>query len=165
LRSVAVGAKYYPQVFYSFHEETPLSAPVCHLENSFLAVALLLTYTAVQVWRLTNFNTINNAGKAADSADPDGDGMTNAQEFAAGTDPDSRASALKISSVAKSGNDMLVSFPTIAGKTFRLDCSSTLQSGSWTTVQDGIAGTGDTVQITDIGGALQPRRFYHIVVQ
>ena len=34
----------------------------------------------VQALRLVNFGTISNSGNAADSADPDGDGMTNAQE-------------------------------------------------------------------------------------
>ena len=122
------------------------------------------TYTALENWRLTNFNTIANSGNAADTADSDGDGMTNAQEFTAGTNPNDRASVLKVSSMVRSGNDMLVSFPTVAGKTYRLDASTTLQSGSWTTVQDNIAGTGGTVQVTDANGALQSRRFYHILV-
>jgi hypothetical protein len=123
------------------------------------------TYTTLENWRQANFFTIANSGNAADTADPDGDGMTNAQEFAAGTNPNSRASALKVSSVAKSGSDMLVSFPSVSGKTYTVQRSDTLQSGSWTTVQSGIAGTGGTVQVTDTGGALQPRRFYRVVVQ
>lgn len=31
--------------------------------------------------------------------------------------------------------------------------------GSWTTVQDNIAGIADTLQITDAGAATQPQRF------
>ena len=60
---------------------------------------------------------------------------------------------------------MLVSFPTVVEKTYRLEYSGTLQNGSWTTVQDGIAGTGGTIQVTDTGGAAQPQRFYRIVVR
>jgi hypothetical protein len=123
------------------------------------------TYTTVQVWRLANFGTIANSDNAADTADPDGDGMTNAQEFAAGTNPNDRNSLLKISQVQTSGNDRLVSFPTVSGKIYRLEASNTLQSGSWTTVQDNIAGNGGTVQVTDTGGAAQPRRFYRVLVQ
>ena len=91
--------------------------------------------------------------------------MTNAQEYAAGTDPNNRASALKISSLTKSGNDMVITFSTVSGKTYRVERSDTLQSGSWTTVQDNIAGTGNDVQVTDTGGATQPKRFYHLIVQ
>jgi hypothetical protein len=127
------------------------------------APASATTYTAVQNWRFTYFNTISNSGKAADNADPDGDGMTNAQEFAAGTNPNSAASVLKVSQMQASGNNMVVSFPTVVGKTYRVDRSDTLQTGSWTTVLNNIPGSGSTVQVTDTGGAAQPRRFYRVV--
>jgi hypothetical protein len=52
----------------------------------------------------------------------------------------------------------------VSGKTYRVERSDTLQSGSWTTVQDNIAGTGGTLQVTDVNGAAQPKRFYRIVV-
>ncbi|MCX6969119.1 MAG: thrombospondin type 3 repeat-containing protein [Verrucomicrobia bacterium] len=38
-------------------------------------------------WRQQYFGTAENAGSAADSSDPDGDGLTNAREYALGTDP------------------------------------------------------------------------------
>ena len=122
------------------------------------------TYTAVQNWRLANFGTINNSGNAADSADPDGDGWTNAQEYISGTNPNSRSSSLRISQMQASGNDMLVSFPTVVGKTYRVERSDTLQTGSWTAVQYNIGGTGGTLQVIDSGGAAQPRRFYRLIV-
>jgi hypothetical protein len=59
---------------------------------------------------------------------------------------------------------MVVSFPTVSGKSYRLERSDTLQSGSWTTVRDNITGTGGTVQITDTGGSGHEKRFYRIVV-
>jgi len=40
----------------------------------------------------------------------------------------------------------------------------TLQSGSWTTVQDNIAGTGGVVQLSDSGAAAQSQRFYRIII-
>lgn len=121
------------------------------------------TYTAVQSWRQANFGTINNSGNAADGADPDGDGMANAQEFAAGTNPNSAASALRVNAIVASGNDLMVSFPTVAGKTYRLERSATLQPGSWATVQDNIAGTGGVVTITDANAASQAKSFYRVV--
>ena len=121
--------------------------------------------TAFQSWRLWNFGTIDNSGSAADSADPDGDGLTNLQEYYAGTSPTDRSSALKISSLTRSGGDMVISFPTVLSKTYSLQYSSTLQAGSWSDVQSAIDGTGGTVSVTDSGAAAQAKRFYRIEVQ
>jgi alpha-L-fucosidase len=118
----------------------------------------------VMTWRQQYFGTSDNSGTAADNADPDGDGWTNAQEFAAGTDPNDRTSRLKIGQVQSSGSGMVVSFPTTSGKTYRVEYSTSLQSGSWTSVQDNIAGTGSVVQVTDSGAVGQTKRFYRIVV-
>jgi hypothetical protein len=123
------------------------------------------TYTAVENWRFANFGTTSNSGNAAAAADPDGDGWSNAQEFSAGTDPKDGISLLKVSQMQASGSNMVVSFPTVTGKIYRVERSDTLQGGSWTTVLDNIPGTGGIVNVTDNGGATQPRRFYRIVVQ
>lgn len=42
--------------------------------------------------------------------------------------------------------------------------SVTEPAGSWTTVQDNIAGTGGTLQIADAGAATQPKRFFRFVL-
>ncbi|MEI8037004.1 MAG: hypothetical protein WCJ14_01315, partial [Verrucomicrobiota bacterium] len=63
-----------------------------------------------------------------------------------------------------SGSDLLLSFPTVSGKTYRVERSDTLQTGSWATVQANIPGTGGTVQVADAAGAAQPKRFYRIVI-
>jgi hypothetical protein len=123
------------------------------------------TFTTQENWRLAYFGTISNSGIAADSADPYGVGMSNLQEFQAGTDPTSWSGVLQISQLQVSGSDMLVSFASVAGKTYRVDRSDTLQNGSWVTVQDNIAGTGATIQITDSGGAGAGRHFYRVVVK
>lgn len=122
------------------------------------------TYSDIENWRFANFGTISNTGNAADNADPDGDGWTNAQERASGTDPNNRTSLLKLSQIQSNGSDMVVSFATVAGKTYRLERSDTLQSGSWVSVQTNISGTGGVVQITDAGAAAQAKRFYRVTV-
>jgi hypothetical protein len=121
-------------------------------------------YTAVENWRFGNFGTTVNSGAAADNADPDGDGWTNEQEFIGGTDPNSSSSLLKIHQMQASGNDMNLSFPSVLGRTYRVERSDTLLEESWITVQDNIPGTGGFIGITDTGGAAQQRRFYRIVV-
>ncbi|HEY8903997.1 MAG TPA: LamG-like jellyroll fold domain-containing protein, partial [Chthoniobacterales bacterium] len=122
------------------------------------------TYTAVENWRLAHFGTTANSGNAADGADPDGDGMTNAQEFAAGTDPNDSSSALAINRIVQSGNDMVISFASMSGKNYRVDYSDALQSGSWQTVQDNVIGTGGILQIVDAGAAAQAKRCYRVVI-
>jgi hypothetical protein len=148
------GATYYYVV-------TALSAATESLNS---AEAGVMPLSALQQWRQANFGTIANSGNAADGADPDGDGLTNTQEFAAGTDPNNTASVLRVSAVAVNGADLEVSFPTVAGKAYRLERSDTLRSGSWTTVQDPIAGTGAVVQIADPGAASQSKRFYRVII-
>jgi len=129
------------------------------------AGTLNLTVMTVQEnWRLTYFGTTANTGNAADNADPDGDGWTNAQEFASGTDPNNRGSSLHVSQMQASGGDMFVDFATVAGKSYRLERSDSLENGSWQVVQDNIAGNGGTLRITDAGGAGRAKRFYRIVV-
>lgn len=118
----------------------------------------------LESWRLTHFGTTANTGNAADSADPDGDGMSNAQEFTAGTDPTSAASVFRVSGMAVNGNDVLLSFPSVAGKTYRLEHSDNLLNGSWTTVQGNIPGNGGIVQLTVPTNAYANMRFYRIAV-
>ena len=123
------------------------------------------TYTTLQKWRLTYFGTMSNSGNAADTADPDGDGWTNSQEFLTGTDPTNAASTLKVTglTIGSDGN-ITVSFSTVSGKAYRVERSDTLQAGSWSVLQDNITGTGDTFQVIDVGGAGQPKRFYRVVL-
>jgi fibronectin-binding autotransporter adhesin len=47
----------------------------------------LRVVTPVQLWRQQHFGTTLNSGNAANNADPDGDGVVNALEYALGTHP------------------------------------------------------------------------------
>ncbi len=66
--------------------------------------------TAFQAWQVQYFGSTTNP--AAANADPDGDGMSNLQEFLAGTDPTNGASAFRITSVVRAGSDLLVAWMT-----------------------------------------------------
>jgi len=59
--------------------------------NDVVLTSLSGPATAIEVWRDGNFGFFSNSGIAADSADPDGDGITNAQEFALATNPNDSA--------------------------------------------------------------------------
>jgi fibronectin type 3 domain-containing protein len=120
-------------------------------ESAASAPVSATAYTAQENWRFTHFGTTANTGNAADDADPDGDGWTNANEFAAGTDPNDRTSLLKISTLETGTQDVVIGFPTVAGKNYRVEKSATLLDGSWQTVASPVPGTGATVEITDVG--------------
>jgi hypothetical protein len=118
----------------------------------------------LQSWRLAYFGTHQPAGEAADGSDPDGDGMTNIQEFFAGTNPMDASSLLRIHHVSADGTDMVISFPTVAGKAYECRYSGTLASDSWEPFATGIEGTGEMVEVRDMEGALNGLRFYKVAV-
>ncbi len=111
----------------------------------------------------------HNTGTAGDksraSDDADGDGVTNLQEFKAGTDPKSANSVLRITSIDRSTGNPRISFPSVTGKTYRLDYRDDLVTGSWSPLVDGIFGTGATVQISDPSGTGLSKRFYRISLE
>jgi alpha-L-fucosidase 2 len=132
-------------------------------ESADSAEAGASTLTASEAWRQKWFGTIENSGAAADTSDPDGDGMTNAQEFIAGTVPTDGTSYLRVR-ILVDGDGARITFSTVTGKLYRVEASDTLQAGSWTTLKEGIPGTGGEVEIIDPAAALHPTRFYRVAV-
>ena len=58
------------------------------IEETATGVKLAWTpFTPVEKWRFTHFGISTNTGVAGDTADPDGDGRNNLEEFTAGSDP------------------------------------------------------------------------------
>lgn len=93
--------------------------------------------TNLEVWRQQNFSTTVSTGDAADSADPDRDGLANLLEFATGHLPDSPDGA--ITSLTKSGSTLDFTYrrshAAIAdGITFAVERSDTLGNG-WSVQQ------------------------------
>ena len=69
------------------------------------------------------------------NADPDNDGMSNRDEFSAGTDPlDNNSFVLRIIAIIRNGNDVFIIFNAVAGRTFRLEEKNELSAATWTKV-------------------------------
>jgi uncharacterized repeat protein (TIGR03803 family) len=120
--------------------------------------------TAQQSWRQTFFGITTNTGNAADNADPDGDGMTNLAEYAAGTNPNSKADVFKVSSHQKSGSTFTLTTAGKYGRIYTLQRSTSLASNSWSTVTtQGPLGSDGTVTLTD-SAAPAGAGFYRIQV-
>ena len=114
-------------------------------------------------WRLRYFGSIHNVLSAATS-DADGDGANNRTEYMAGTDPNDRASVLRVSAGSASGNQQpfTVRWPSVEGKRYVIERSATLFEGSWTPLST-VDGTGSEMQYQDpvAGGSIN---FYRVRV-
>ena len=103
---------------------------------------------------------------AADGAiDSDGDGLSNAQEYGAGTNPRDQSSTLRVSDIRRTGDDILITFPTVLGKRYRLQQCSDLSIQNWGTLEDNIPGTGAPVTSFDFAVRdVVAIRYYRVLV-
>ncbi len=82
-------------------------------------------------WMLKYFGHVS--GEAADNSrasdDRDGDGMSNLQEFLAGTNPTNSMSALRITGVVVSGNGVKLTWRAVGGKQYVVQTNATPGTG------------------------------------
>jgi hypothetical protein len=118
-------------------------------------------------WRAAHFGgsgTTTNSQSAA-AADPDHDGLSNWQEFLAGTDPNNAANTLRLPKLSISGTNVTVNFPSVQGIVYRVEDRDDLATGFWSILADQVIGTGGTIQVVDPGiDAALPKRFYRFEV-
>lgn len=104
----------------------------------------IIPESAIETWRLNHFNTVDNAGLAADSADPDSDGEVNLLEFATGQNPHA-ASIANVLLVPATGSLFQFTYPRSkaafdGGYRFEVEYSDSLDTSSWIPV-----GTGSVI--------------------
>jgi hypothetical protein len=118
-------------------------------------------------WMLAHFTHVdprsNDKSRASDDAD--GDSLTNLQEFRAGTNPNSATSWFHLTAISRSGTDRLLTFASVAGKTYRIESKDDLLSATWILLEDQVSANGPSTQVTDSSAASLPRRFYRVSVE
>src|SRR5207253_263329 len=77
------------------------------------------------------------------NADADHDGLSNLSEWLAGTNPTNAASVLRLT-VAKTNNGVVLRWPSVAGKTYRLERATDLLVGFDDVVRANITSTPPT---------------------
>ncbi len=99
----------------------------------------------------------------AAASDADGDGFTNAQESAAGTNPRSALDFPALEMALDSAAVFRFSWHGVAGKRYSLLGSSSLQAGSWLSTAPDVTGSGGTDKITLLTAGFS-RQFFKMSV-
>lgn len=122
-----------------------------------------------------------SGGSAAGTADPDGDGMNNTNEFLAGFNPVNSTAYLHVISVARTGSDVKVTYLGANGdsngspgpKTNVLEFTTGTANGSYsnnfvstghTNILSEGTGVGIVTNMVDVGGATGATRYYRVRV-
>jgi uncharacterized repeat protein (TIGR03806 family) len=145
-----------------FNRMPPLGSNVIDSANVALLTSWingeLATRQTYDAWRISNFEPDNDPA-GAPSQDPDGDGITNQDEFLAATNPRNGSSALR---PQISTNPLKLRFPVPANRSFRVDTSTTL--GQWTPWDipgnQGIPVAGGLIEFTL--SPADPQRFFRV---
>ena len=102
---------------------------------------------------------VNDAG-----LDPDNDGMTNLQEYFAGTDPQNKNSYLKVDTELTGGSGFQLTFAAVSNKTYSVLCRDTLATGTWSNLVSFAAAPTNRVQPwTDATATNASHRYYRLV--
>jgi hypothetical protein len=123
------------------------TATVTTLNPNNTAVASTATSSSTQTLSITS------------AGDDDADGMSNAAEITAGTNPLDASSIFKVNSIVMQGGNVTLTWQAVSGRTYKVESSTTL-SGSWTTKATGLqVGTFSESKPADA------KVFYRVVVE
>jgi subtilisin family serine protease len=111
-------------------------------------------------WETANPTATNPA------EDTDLDGLTNLQEYQAGTDPANNQSDLRVENIAHAAGSSAVSlrFTAVASKTYTIQRRATPESGEWSRLVDVLASpTNRLLEVIDLSGPpVNSQRIYRL---
>ncbi|HUI06164.1 MAG TPA: LamG-like jellyroll fold domain-containing protein [Verrucomicrobiae bacterium] len=122
--------------------------------------------TPFQEWQIQYFGC-DDCAQAEAGTDSDGDGLSNEQEYLAGTDPTNSTSTLTITAIDQVGSDIRVTWSCVEGHSYVLQTNASPNSSGFTDFSPTIfvpAGSGVTsTNYLDMGGGTNaPARYYRV---
>ena len=132
--------------------------------NAFITVYPVLPYGTPVPW-LIGYGFTNPANWVANETnDVNGNGLLTWQDYVAGLNPTNISSVFAVQNPTPTGplGKYQVTFNTALNRTYRVDASADLLN--WQTVQDGIAGTGGNLTVTDTRNGSPTAQYYRVVV-
>jgi hypothetical protein len=112
-------------------------------------------------WETVHFGGLGRDG----TGDFDNDGASDLDEFRAGTDPTSNASAFKLVQVVfAAGSQPQIQWKSVAGKKYRLQYKTDLSATGWTDLAGDVTANSVTSQKTDTTFTEPGKRFYRILL-
>ena len=117
-----------------------------------------------EAWTAEQFTAAELADPAISGreADPDGDGLTNWQEFLAGTDPGDADSVLKVTGVRPVADGVELNWSSVAGRTYKIAVANSL-SGPFLPLEEAIVATDATTVVT-LGVDFSDRQMFFRVI-
>jgi hypothetical protein len=115
-------------------------------------------------WKNKFFGSVTNA-LAADDADSDGDGLSNLQEYLAGSNPTNASSCVQfLTPVSDGAGGVVLSWLSAPQKNYTVEYTTNLGGTKWTALGGAVTGTGSVQTLTD-SGAGGASRYYRLRVE
>ncbi len=111
-------------------------------------------------WEQHYFSGLSRTG----GADFDNDGMSDLNEYRAGTDPTDAQSLLNTTLVKEGGGHYSVEWPTVPGRRYLLQYKDDLNSPTWTNSFDPFTATSTQSSFFDEGSTGTTKRFYRLFI-
>jgi hypothetical protein len=124
-------------------------------------LSLPVTVDAYQAWNQEFFAGTSDPDVIGDTLDPDGDGNTNLQEYAAGTNPLDPADHFT-ASIDQTANGVDIVASGRAGRAYVLERSTTLDPGSWQEIARTGTLAADQPPLCNDQAPPTPRSFYRM---
>jgi Tol biopolymer transport system component len=111
-------------------------------------------------WEVAYFGDLGRDGLG----DYDGDGLTDRQEYLAGTDPTNKGSVLQVVTITPvSGGPVTLLWSAVPGKNYKIQYKNDVNY-PWTELPDAITAASTTASALDATAAQVARRFYRVVL-